>query len=90
MTTKRFDLDDEEALARAFALEGKGRRSKRGRRRASTPRRSRAWCMPPARTVGAVDVEGVAAKQTATPPEPMPDGDGDVPELTLEEFLDGL
>ena len=88
MTSKRFDLDDEEALARAFALEAKGRRSKRGRRRASTPRRSRAWCVPPIRTGGAADVEGVAAKQTATLPEPAPDGD--VPELTLEEFLEGL
>ena len=30
----------------------------------------------------------MAAKQTATLPEPAPDGD--VPELTLEEFLDGM
>ena len=88
MATKRFDPDDEEALARAFALEGKGRRSKRGRRRASTPRRSRAWCVPPIRTGGAADVESVAARQTATLPEPAPDGN--VPELTLEEFLDGM
>jgi hypothetical protein len=33
-------------------------------------------------------VESAAAKQTTTLPAPMPDGD--VPELALEEFLDGL
>jgi hypothetical protein len=91
MGTKRFDPDDEEALARAFAPKTKGRRSKRGRRRAAAPARTRVWWMPSARPATAADAEGTPTKQTAKLPEPpLPDTTNETPELTLNDFLDGL
>jgi hypothetical protein len=70
--------EDQETLA--VAVKRKGRGSRRSRRRAPAPKRTRAWWP---RSGG-----GVAARQIETP-EPSP-GTSDAPGLTLAEWLNAM
>jgi hypothetical protein len=78
----------EEALARAFAMEGKGRKWRRRRKwSAPAPNRTRAWSSTAGTAVGA----GPATRPAAAPEPPLPTGAAtEEPTLTLADFLDGL
>jgi hypothetical protein len=73
--------DEMKALKRAFAMEHKGRQSRRRRRQAHAGS-MRAW-----QSGGAVTAGGSGTAASTTPPEPTPDSPE---EMTLQDFIDGL